>query len=60
MIYSKDPLSGSELTMPPVPLGVGAPADEINFPPRLGEHNSRIYGEIMKLDVKKLKEENVI
>jgi crotonobetainyl-CoA:carnitine CoA-transferase CaiB-like acyl-CoA transferase len=39
----KDPRTGFEITLPPPPTGEPAP---LAFPPRLGEHNARVYGEI--------------
>ncbi len=40
----KDPRTGFEVTLPPPPTGEAPP---LAFPPRLGEHNDRIYGEAL-------------
>lgn len=43
LLRVKDPRTGFEVTLPPPPTGE-PPA--LAFPPRLGEHNARVYGEI--------------
>ncbi|MGH7355813.1 MAG: CaiB/BaiF CoA transferase family protein [Candidatus Rokuibacteriota bacterium] len=43
LLRVKDPRTGFEITLPPPPTGE-PPA--LAFPPRLGEHNAKIYGEI--------------
>jgi len=37
----RDPRTGVSIALPPPPVG-DAPA--LTFPPRLGEHNARVYG----------------
>jgi len=41
-----DPRSGLRLALPAPPVGVPAP---LSFPPRLGEHNEKIYAEALGL-----------
>jgi crotonobetainyl-CoA:carnitine CoA-transferase CaiB-like acyl-CoA transferase len=48
-----DPRSGLRLTLPVPPVG-DAPA--LSFPPRLGEHNEKIYGEALGLTPERLAE----
>jgi crotonobetainyl-CoA:carnitine CoA-transferase CaiB-like acyl-CoA transferase len=48
-----DPRSGLRLTLPAPPAGE-APA--LSFPPRLGEHNEKIYGEALGLTPERLAE----
>jgi crotonobetainyl-CoA:carnitine CoA-transferase CaiB-like acyl-CoA transferase len=48
-----DPRSGLRLKLPPPPAGE-APA--LSFPPRLGEHNEKIYGEALGLSAERLAE----
>ena len=44
LVRVTDPRSGLAVLLPPPPAGT-APA--LSFPPRLGEHNARIYGEAL-------------
>jgi crotonobetainyl-CoA:carnitine CoA-transferase CaiB-like acyl-CoA transferase len=59
LIYSKDPRSGMEVFLPPTPVvtphleSVGM---ELPFPPRWGEHNEEIYGDLLGYDARKLKD----
>jgi formyl-CoA transferase len=50
MLSAKDPVSGVEIIMPPSPH-MTAFLEEMNrklpFPPRFGEHNREIYGEVL-------------
>jgi formyl-CoA transferase len=48
-----DPRSGLRLTLPRPPAGE-TPA--LSFPPRLGEHNEKIYGEALGLSAERLAE----
>jgi len=41
-----DPRSGLRIALPAAPVGVPLP---LSFPPRLGEHNEKIYGEALGL-----------
>ena len=43
LLRVKDPRTGFEITLPPPPTGE---PPRLTFPPRLGEHNAKIYGEI--------------
>jgi formyl-CoA transferase len=43
LLRVKDPRTGLPITLPPPPTGEPAP---LAFPPRLGEHNAKVYGEI--------------
>jgi formyl-CoA transferase len=43
LLRVKDPRTGFEITLPPPPTGE---PPVLAFPPRLGEHNARVYGEI--------------
>jgi hypothetical protein len=44
LVRVTDPRSGTTLVLPPPPAGRAAP---LTFPPRLGEHNERVYGEAL-------------
>jgi len=57
-ISVRDPVSAVEMKLapPPVPANL---SDEIKFPPRLGEHNGEIYGEL-GYDVEELRRDGVI
>jgi len=46
-----DPRSGLRLTLPRPPAGDAA---ALSFPPRLGEHNEKIYGEALGLSAERL------
>ncbi len=48
-----DPRSGLTLVLPAPPAG---PAPALGFPPRLGEHNERVYGEALGYDRARLDE----
>jgi crotonobetainyl-CoA:carnitine CoA-transferase CaiB-like acyl-CoA transferase len=59
LVRSKDPRTGTEVFLPPTPVitayleSVGM---ELPFPPRLGEHNVEVYGDLLGYDGKKLSE----
>ena len=59
LVRSKDPRTGTEVFLPPTPVitdhleSVGM---ELPFPPRLGEHNEEVYGDLLGYDGKKLSE----
>lgn len=59
MIYSKDPRTGTEVNLPPTPVitsyldSVGM---QMSFPPRWGEHNQQIYGDILGYDAQRMKD----
>jgi crotonobetainyl-CoA:carnitine CoA-transferase CaiB-like acyl-CoA transferase len=44
LVRVTDPRSGLTVVLPPPPAGPPAP---LTFPPRLGEHNARVYGEAL-------------
>jgi crotonobetainyl-CoA:carnitine CoA-transferase CaiB-like acyl-CoA transferase len=44
LVRVTDPRSGTTLVLPSPPAGRAAP---LTFPPRLGEHNERVYGEAL-------------
>ncbi|MHC4661389.1 MAG: CaiB/BaiF CoA transferase family protein [Planctomycetota bacterium] len=50
MIHSKDPKTGKEIFLPPLPVisaFLHSTGLEVSFPPRVGEHNEEIYGEVL-------------
>jgi crotonobetainyl-CoA:carnitine CoA-transferase CaiB-like acyl-CoA transferase len=53
LVAVEDPRSGLRLTLPAPPAG-DPPA--LSFPPRLGEHNEKIYGEALGLTPERLAE----
>jgi crotonobetainyl-CoA:carnitine CoA-transferase CaiB-like acyl-CoA transferase len=53
LVEVTDPRSGLRLTLPRPPAG-DVPA--LSFPPRLGEHNEKIYGEALGLSAERLAE----
>ncbi|MBW1704299.1 MAG: CoA transferase [Deltaproteobacteria bacterium] len=65
LLYSKDPKTNTEITLPPPPNmtpyleGLGR---KLSFPPRFGEHNHEIYGKLgySEEDLGRLKENKVI
>ncbi|MCC7362194.1 MAG: CoA transferase [Anaerolineales bacterium] len=48
--HARDPRSGLELALPPLAQVGGDGLSELSFPPRLGEHNDQIYGELLGRD----------
>ncbi len=57
LIRTRDSLTGAELTLaPPVVLTSYLREQELRlpFPPRLGEHNTKVYGEVLGYDVEQL------
>jgi crotonobetainyl-CoA:carnitine CoA-transferase CaiB-like acyl-CoA transferase len=49
LLKSKDPKSGLELTLAPPPYSTGFLEEqdfELSFPPRFGEHNSQVFGQL--------------
>lgn len=59
LITAKDPRTGTEVFLPPTPVitpyleSVGM---QMPFPPRWGEHNEEIYGDLLGYDAQKMKE----
>jgi crotonobetainyl-CoA:carnitine CoA-transferase CaiB-like acyl-CoA transferase len=66
LLYSKDPKTGTEITLPPPPNMTPFLEDldrMLSFPPRFGEHNHEIYGKVLGYSDKQLadlKEKKVI
>ncbi len=57
LIRTRDSLTGAELTLaPPVVLTSYLREQELRlpFPPRLGEHNTKVYGEVLGYDAEQL------
>jgi crotonobetainyl-CoA:carnitine CoA-transferase CaiB-like acyl-CoA transferase len=58
LVYSKDPRSGTEVFLPPTPVMtpyLESVDMQMSFPPRWGEHNGEIYGDLLGYDAQKLK-----
>lgn len=57
LLYSKDPGTGTEITLPPPP-NMTPYLEQLNrmlsFPPRFGEHNKEIYGGVLGYSDKQL------
>lgn len=66
LLYSKDPKTGTEITLSPPPNMTPHLEERdrmLSFPPRFGEHNHEIYGEVLGYSDKQLadlKEKKVI
>ncbi len=59
----KDPRSGTEVVLPPLAEVSDEGGAELAFPPRLGEHNAAIYGEVLGMssqDLQALRERGTI
>lgn len=59
MITAKDPRTGREVFLPPTPVitpYLESAGMQMSFPPRMGEHNEEIYGDILGYDVQKMDE----
>jgi formyl-CoA transferase len=65
LLYSQDPATGTKITLPPPP-NMTPFLEQLNrqlsFPPRFGEHNQEIYGNLgySEEDLKVLKEKGII
>jgi crotonobetainyl-CoA:carnitine CoA-transferase CaiB-like acyl-CoA transferase len=65
LLYSQDPATGTKITLPPPP-NMTPFLEESNrklpFPPRFGEHNHKIYGQLGYTDddIQTLKEKGII
>ena len=58
LLKAKDPKTGLEITLAPPPHMTGylrSIAQELSFPPRVGEHNPEIYGKILGYSEEQLK-----
>jgi crotonobetainyl-CoA:carnitine CoA-transferase CaiB-like acyl-CoA transferase len=66
LIRSIDPKSGMEITIAPSPFGTSylkSVNRRLSFPPRFGEHNEEIYGDLLgysSTQLKEFKEKNII
>ncbi len=66
LLMARDPNTGTTITLAPPPfmtLFLEKSNRELSFPPRLGEHNNEIYGNVLGYSgdyLKQLKETNVI
>jgi crotonobetainyl-CoA:carnitine CoA-transferase CaiB-like acyl-CoA transferase len=59
MITAKDPRTGREVFLPPTPVitpYLESAGMQMSFPPRMGEHNEEIYGDILGYDAQKMNE----
>jgi crotonobetainyl-CoA:carnitine CoA-transferase CaiB-like acyl-CoA transferase len=59
LIYSRDPRTGTEVFLPPTPVithYLESVDMQMPFPPRWGEHNEEIYGELLGYDAQKMRE----
>jgi len=65
LLHSKDPVSGTKITLAPSPYLTPLLEKnnrQLTFPPRFGEHNSKIYGQIGYTDemLAELKEKGIV
>jgi crotonobetainyl-CoA:carnitine CoA-transferase CaiB-like acyl-CoA transferase len=66
LIRSKDPKTGIEITIAPPPFNtpyLKSVNRMLSFPPRFGEHNEEIYGDLLgysTVQLKEFKEKNII
>jgi len=44
---ARDPRTGLEVALPPLAEVSGDGLSELSFPPRLGEHNDQVYGQVL-------------
>jgi len=59
LMFSEDPRSGMRITLPPPPNTTRFVEENnrmLGFPPRFGEHNEAIYGEMLGVSKERLKE----
>ncbi len=59
MITAVDPRTGTKVYLPPTPVITSyleSTGMEMTFPPRTGEHNQEIYGDVLGYDQKKMSE----
>lgn len=65
-VRARDPRSGVEIILPPPPVTpphLVASGWQMDFPPRLGEHNAAIYGDLLGYDaaeLERLRQEGII
>lgn len=66
LLYAKDPVSGLKVILAPPPVDtpfLQSAGRELSFPPRFGEHNQEIYGQVLglgKSELEELKAEGII
>jgi len=66
LLFSKDPVTGTEITLAPPPYMTPYLEERgrtLPFPPRFGEHNEEIYGGVLGLSsskIEELKEKGII
>lgn len=66
MIHARDSKTGVEISLPPPPVVMPFLREQgqrISFPPRLGEHNEQVYGEVLgygPAEVAALRERGVV
>ncbi len=59
LIHSKDPRTATEVFLPPTPIitsHLESVSMQMPFPPRWGEHNEEIYGDLLGYDGPKMEE----
>jgi crotonobetainyl-CoA:carnitine CoA-transferase CaiB-like acyl-CoA transferase len=57
MITAVDPRTGREVFLPPTPVVTSyleSVGGQMTFPPRLGEHNEEVYGDLLGYDKKRI------
>jgi crotonobetainyl-CoA:carnitine CoA-transferase CaiB-like acyl-CoA transferase len=65
-VRARDPRTGVEIVLPPPPVTpphLVASGWQMSFPPRLGEHNAAIYGDLLGYDaaeLERLRQEGII
>ncbi len=65
LLKSKDPKSGLEITLAPPPYSTNfleEQGNELSFPPRFGEHNAQVFGQLGldQAELNDLKEQGII
>ena len=66
LLYTEDPRSGLKVTLAPPPVDtpfLQAAGRKLSFPPRFGEHNGEVYGQVLGLgegELEELKAEGII
>lgn len=66
LLFSQDPVTGTKITLPPPPHMTPFLEDQerrMSFPPRFGEHNHEIYGQVLGYsdeEIRSLNEKKVI
>ncbi len=60
---ARDAATGTEVVLPPLPAVSDPGAGHLSFPPRLGEHNAAVFGQVLGLsaaELSALREQGVI